>query len=129
MRNKDMSIFVLSVKLYDILETMTHIDDPYDGWEALKMMFEARDLVRKLHISNKLHTIKMEEGSQLTMLLKFIKEFKTQIVAMGKKVEDVVLIQIVLNALSPSYEDFIQTIIAQDALPSFEKIVSKLLYE
>jgi hypothetical protein len=71
----------------------------------------------------------MEEGSQLTMLLKFIKEFKTQIVAMGKKVEDVVLIQIVLNALSPSYEDFIQTIIAQDALPSFEKIVSKLLYE
>jgi len=124
-----MSIFVISVKLYDLLETVTHIDDPHDGWEALKMMFEARDIVRKLRISNKLHTVKMEEGSQLTMLLKFIKEFKTQFIAMGKKMEDVVLIQIVLNALSPSYEDFIQTITAQDALPSFEKLVSKLFYE
>jgi hypothetical protein len=48
---------------------------------------------------------------------------------MGKKVEDVVLIQIMLNALLPSYKDFIQTITTQDALPSFEKLVSKLFYE
>jgi len=93
------------------------------------MMFEARDLVRKLHVSNKLHTIKMEEGSQMTNFLKFFKELKTQFATMGMKVEDVVLIQIMLNALPLNYEGFIQTITAQDALPSFEKLVSKLLYE
>lgn len=108
---------------------MTHIDDPYDGWEALKMMFEAKDFVRKFHLSKKLHTMKMEEGSQMIMLLKFIKEFKTQFAGLGKKMEDVVLIQLMSNALLPSYEDFIQTIMAQDALLSFEKLVSKLLYE
>ncbi len=55
-----MFIFVLSIKLDDLLEIMTHIDDPNDGWEALKMMFEARNLVKKLHFSNKFHSIKME---------------------------------------------------------------------
>jgi hypothetical protein len=43
--------------------------------------------------------------------------------------EDVVLIQIMLNALPPSYEGFIQTIIIQDALPSFENLLNKLFYE
>ncbi len=71
----------------------------------------------------------MEEGSQMTNFLKFFKELKTQFTTMGMKVEDVVLIQTMLNALPLNYEGFIQTITAQDALPSFEKLVSKLLYE
>jgi hypothetical protein len=129
MRNKTMFICVLLVKLDYLLEIVTQIDDPYDGWEALKMIFEARDLVKKLHLSNKLHTIKMEEGSQMTKFFKFIKELKTQFVAMGKKVEDVVLIQIMLNALLLNYKGFIQTITVQDALQSFEKLVNKLLCE
>ncbi len=129
MINKTMFLFVILVKLDDFMETMTQIDNSYDGWEALKMMFEARDLVRKLHLSNNLHTIKIEEGSQMTKFFKFIKKFKTQFATMGKKVEDVVLIQIMLNAISLSYKGFIQTITTQDALPSFEKLVNKLFYE
>jgi hypothetical protein len=43
--------------------------------------------------------------------------------------EDVVLIQNMLNALLQNYEGFIQTIISQNVLPSFEKLVSKLFYE
>jgi hypothetical protein len=39
MRNKTMFIFVPLVKLDDLLETMTQIDDPYNGWETLKIMF------------------------------------------------------------------------------------------
>ncbi len=65
----------------------------------------------------------------MTKIFKFIKKFKTQFVVMGKKVEDVELIQIMLNALLLSYKGFIQTITTQYALPSFEKLVSKLLYE
>ncbi len=80
-----MFIFVLSVKLYDLLEIVTQIDNPYNGWEVLKMMFEAKYLVRKLHLSNKLHTIKMEEGSQMTKFFKFIKEFKNTICNNGKE--------------------------------------------
>jgi hypothetical protein len=34
-----MFIFVPLVKLDDLLETMTQIDDPYNGWETLKIMF------------------------------------------------------------------------------------------
>jgi hypothetical protein len=40
------------------------------------MMFEVGDIVRKLHLSNKLHTLKMEEGSQMIMFLKFINNSK-----------------------------------------------------
>ncbi len=68
-----MFIFVVLVKLNDLIETMTQIDDPHDGWEALKMMFDVGDLVKKLHLSNKLHTFKMEKSSQMTKFLKFIK--------------------------------------------------------
>ncbi len=61
--------------------------------------------------------------------LKFIKELKTQLAIVGEKVEDAILIHIMLNELSPTYEGFIQTIITQDPLSSFEKLVKKLLYE
>ncbi len=91
---------------------MTHINNPYDGWEALKMMFEARNPTKKLHLLNMLHTLKMEEGSQMIEFLKFIKKLKAQLAIVGEKVEDVVLIQIMLNALSPSYGGIIQTITA-----------------
>jgi hypothetical protein len=53
----------------------------------------------------------MEESSQMIKFLKSIKELKTQIAIVGEKVEDVILIHIMLNALSPTYEGFIHTII------------------
>jgi hypothetical protein len=39
--------------------------------------------------------------------LSSIKELKTQLAVVGEKVEDAILIQIMLNAFSPSYESFI----------------------
>jgi enterochelin esterase-like enzyme len=65
---------------------------------------------KKLHLSNTLRTIKMEEGSQIIEFLKSIKELQTQLVIVGEKVEYAVLIQIMLNALSLSYRGLIQTI-------------------
>jgi hypothetical protein len=109
MKNKDMFILVLSIK-DDLFDIVTKINNPHDGWEALEMMFEARNPTKKLHLSNTLHIIKMEEGSQMIEFFKSIKELKTQLVVVGEKVEDVVLIQIMLNALSLSYGGIIQTI-------------------
>jgi hypothetical protein len=52
---------------------VTHINNPYDGWEALKMMFEARNPTKKSYLLN---ILKMEEGSQMIEFLKFIKKLK-----------------------------------------------------
>ncbi len=52
----------------------------------------------------------MEEGSQIIEFLKSIKELQTQLVIVGEKVEDAILIQIMLNALSLSYRGLIQTV-------------------
>ncbi len=103
-----MVILVLSIK-DDFFDIVTQINNPYDGWEALKMMFEARNPTKKSYLLN---ILKMEEGSQMIEFLKFIKKLKAQLAIVGEKVEDVVLIQIMLNALSPSYGGIIQTITA-----------------
>jgi hypothetical protein len=60
-------------------------------------------------------------------LVKSVKEIVMQLATRGEITQDVMVIHIILNALPSSYETFVQTIITQDQLPSFDKLTSKLL--
>jgi hypothetical protein len=76
---------------------------------------------------NKLQILKLQEGAPVSDLVKSVKEIVMQLATRGEITQDAMVIHIILNALPSSYETFVQTIITQDQLPSFDKLTSKLL--
>ncbi len=92
MRTKVMFIVVLLVK-DDLFDIVTHINNPYNDWEVLNIFSQTRFTLSRWKKAHK--------------WLSSIKELKTQLAVVGEKVEDAILIQIMLNAFSPSYESFI----------------------
>jgi hypothetical protein len=58
-----------------------------------------------------------------------VKEIVTQLASIGKVVPNQRIVHIVLGGLPSYLESFVQAIIAQDELPSFDKLASKLLLQ
>ncbi len=56
-----------------------------------------------------------------------MKEIVIQLASIGKVVLDQKIMQIVLGGLPSYLESFVQAITTQDELPSFDKLVGKLL--
>ncbi len=104
-------------------------------WESMWLLGSFEDDVWNKRSCKKTSFLKQashpQDGKRFTndYVLKVYQITQNTIYNNGKKMEDVVLIQNMLNALLQNYEGFIQTIISQNVLPSFEKLVSKLFYE
>jgi hypothetical protein len=52
-----------------------------------------------------------------------VEEMVTQLVGVIEVIKDTMTMHIVMNVLPTSFESFIQSVIAQDVLPSFEKLI------
>jgi len=58
-----------------------------------------------------------------------VKEMITQLAGVIEVIKDTMIMHIVMNVLPTSFETFIQSVITQDVLPSFEKLIGKFLLE
>jgi len=78
-------------------------------------------------LKKKFYKLSMQDDSSMSDFLFTIKELLVQITGVGDviRVEDVVLI--VLNTLFDFYKNFVQGVSAQETLPSFDQLMSKLL--
>lgn len=79
-------------------------------------------------LKNKSYKLSMQDDSSISDFLFTIKDLLIQIATIKNviKNEDVLTI---LNALPDSYENFVQGVSAQETLPSFDQLTSKLLQE
>lgn len=58
-----------------------------------------------------------------------VKDLLGQIVGVCDVIKDQDVVLTILNALSDSYENFVQSVSAQWTLPNFDQLTSKLLHE
>jgi hypothetical protein len=94
----------------------------------LKDLYEFQNVTRALYLNNKLHVLKVGGVGSVQNFIKNVKEIVTQLASIGKVVLDQEIMHIVLGGL-PSYLESFQVITTQDELPSFDKLVNKLLLQ
>ncbi len=69
----------------------------------------------------------MQETLNMSNFLFIVKDLMGQIVGLGHVTKDEDVIFIILNVLFNSYENFVQSVLGQRMLPSFDQLMSKLL--
>ncbi len=101
---------------------------PKQRQKILKDLYEFQNVTRALYLNNKLHVLKVGGVGSVQNFIKNVKEIVTQLASIGKVVLDQEIMHIVLGGL-PSYLESFQVITTQDELPSFDKLVSKLMLQ
>jgi hypothetical protein len=102
--------------------------DPVDSWDLLKKMFNAGDQQQILLLTNKLYSLSMKEGGDVSTYLTEASELRDRLRTLGEEVSDMTLNSIVLNGLPRTYEMVIQGISFMTN-PSFEDVMGKILTE
>lgn len=101
-----------------------------ESWEVLKDYYEKPSLTNKIFLYKKLFRTTMPENSDLKKHLNSITEIVQQLAALGKKLEDDLIVACILFSLPASYESLVMGLEARpDEDLTVEYVKGKLLSE
>jgi hypothetical protein len=94
-------IFLVANNLLGIVACKTN---PADSWDLLRRMYNAGDQQQILFLTNKLYSMILKEGGDVTTYLMEASNLRNHLVIFGETISDKQLINIVLNGLPRSYD-------------------------
>ena len=104
-------------------------EDPTDSWDILRRMYNSGDQQQQiLYLTNKIHSISLKEGGDVTTYLMEASNLRNHLSALGETILDRQLVNIVLNGLARSFDMVIQGI-SYMTNPTFEDVMGKILME
>ena len=103
-------------------------DDPADSWDILRRMYNAGEQQQILYFTNKIHSITLKEGGDVTTYLMEANNLRNHLSALGETISDRQLVNIVLNSLPRSFNMVVQGI-SYMTNPTFEDVMGKILIE
>jgi hypothetical protein len=121
-------IMTRSIKL-GLLEELIDFDDPKELWNFLKTNFEISDDSHKFHLRNKFSLITMIEENTFEQYFFRFKSILAQLLALGVKVLDANLVQIMMKVVPNNYDSFMQQYTSQAKFPSFQHLQTIPLLE
>jgi hypothetical protein len=123
---------VQSGMILSVCDSLTAIvagkQDPADSWDILKRMYDSGDQQHMLFLTNKLHSISLKEGGDVTTYLIETSNLRNHLRTLGEEVSNKQLITIVLNGLPRSYDMIVQGT-SYILNPTFEDVMEKILTE
>jgi hypothetical protein len=102
--------------------------DLADSWDLLRRMYNACDQQQILYLTNKLHSMILKEGGDVTTYLMEGSNLRNHLMTLGETISDKQLINIVLNGLPRSYDMVVQGI-SYFQNPTYEDVMGKILAE
>jgi hypothetical protein len=112
-----------------LLEELIDFDDPKELWNFLKINFEIFDDSCKFHLRNKFSLITMTEESTFEQYFSKFKSVLAQLLALGVKVLNANLVQIMMKVVPNNYDFSMQQYTNQAKFPSFQHLQTILLLE
>ncbi len=73
----------------------------------LKNLFKTHNVAQTLYLTNKLHSMRMEEGIWVSNFMHMVKETTTNLALAKTFIDEIKVVDVVMNALTQSYESFI----------------------
>lgn len=82
-KNKALMIMMMIVK-DEIVPFIADVEESNVFWRTLQELFGNQNVARTLYLIDKLHSMKMEEGSPITDFIRSIKELTVQLISAGE---------------------------------------------
>ena len=95
---------------------------PKEVYDALKKMFEGKNINRKMNLRNQLNNVKIHNFETIQSYFIRVAQIKEQLEAVEENVEEGEIVMTILNGLPRSWDSFIQGICARRKLISFNQL-------
>ena len=119
--NKDQRILLDAIKDH-VIPHISRKSNAYEMWDALTKLYQSSNENRKMVLREKLKSIKMVKDEEMVTYLTRITWVRDGLAAMGEKVEDGVLVQQALNGVTKSWAVFVESIVAKENLPNWDRL-------
>jgi len=127
MNEAALATFQMSVKLVH-LKTVTSVDTAKKAWDALKVMFEARDNAQLLRCLDELSSLKKGDDENIFKFASRAKMIRDELAMLGNPVDDNILALRVLLGL-PSENGMLRTVLEnKDVKLVMADVTAKLLH-
>ena len=82
-------------------------------WTTLTTMYQGKSVQKKMLLENQMRLFMMTKGEEIDPFLFRLQAIRDQLIAMGLKVEDDVMVRIALNVVIKDWETLAQSILVQ----------------
>jgi hypothetical protein len=114
-----MSIIVDSVK-YHLIPYISHPDSYKKMYDALTKLFLVRNIGQVMSLKNELHDMKMNDDDNITSYFVRIFQLRDQLQVIEEIISEKELVNIVLNGLPKTWDDFSAIMNTRKEYPTFE---------
>lgn len=123
-----MYIITMSIKP-TLLSQLTEFQEPKLLWESLCRSFEVGNDSRKFDLKNRLGLIPFNENAGVEAYFSQFKQTLAQLSAIGVKIDDSDLVQIVMKSLPDSYDYWLQNYTSSGHFPTLDQLQARLMLE
>jgi hypothetical protein len=102
---------------------------PKDMFDALTIMYEGKNINRKMNLRTQLKNSKMRKGEIVQDYFSRVSQFKEQLEAVEDNLDEDELIMTILNGLTRPWDAFIQTICARKEKLQFDSLWKECVQE
>ena len=119
--SKEKRIIVDSIKDY-LIPHVSSFKTPKEVYDALKKMFEGKNINQKLTFRNQLENVNIHDSETIQSYFTRVAQIKKQLEAFKENVEEGEIMMTTLNGIPRSWDSFIQGICARRKLISFSRL-------
>ena len=106
---KAMRIIVYSIKDH-LIPQVSSKKTPKQMYDALSIMYEGKNINRKMNLRTQLKGTKMSKGESIQYYFARVSKFREQISVIGDTLDEDELVMTTLNGLTRPWDSFIQTL-------------------
>jgi hypothetical protein len=123
---KDNDINAMSTIVYfvkdHLIPYITHIDSSKKMYDALTILFSVRNIGQVMSLKNELCNVKMNDDDSITSYLERISQLRDQLQAIEEIILEKEPVNIVLNGLPKTWDEFAASMNIGKDYPTFEEL-------
>ena len=113
----------------NILANVSEISTAKGFWEKLEQMYQAKSLSNQLHLKERFHTLRMEEGTRISDHISIMNDIISDLETIGVVIFDEDKALRLIWSLPTSYEHMKPISMYGKDTVIYSKVTTKLLYE
>jgi len=121
-QNKRAKRTILDVVKDHVIPHIYGKDYAYQIWQSLCSLYQSPNQNRKMVLQEKLKGTKMGKTNTVTSYLSRFNQIRDEFRAIGDIVDSLDLVQTTLNGFTKPWESFFHGIMAQEHMPSWERL-------
>ena len=96
---------------------------------ALTNLYQSSNENRKMVLKEKLKSIRMNKGENMTTYLTRITQVRDELGAIGEVIESVELVRTTLNGVTKPWDVFVESVVACEHIPSWDRLWGDFIRE